>query len=222
MKDYNGDIDAMLADYKRMAKSADQKLRRLEKLAEQPNFKNATRWAYAEAMQDLKRWQTDNQRKLRFDTPAPMKKDGSVNVTALKQKMRDIESFMEKPTSTKRGIEKSYIDRANTINKIYGTTYVWTDMTTLYNSKAWEKLATSFGSDTAMKAIGSISKKKDEILTLINNAKRKHVSIPTLIKKINKQDNPQIDTKLVNKNIDAQIWSIISKDKKVFESLFDE
>lgn len=220
LSQYNTETELLKA-YNRMAKSADQKLRRLEKLAEQPYYKNATRWAYAEAMQDLKKW-SPNKIRPRFQTAPPRNKDGSINKTLIKEKMRDIETFMEKPTSTKAGIKKSYENRASTINQKYNTNFSWTEMSTFYNSKIWEKAASSFGSDTAMKIFATIGNKKDDVMTLINTANKRHMTVGKLAKQI--QSNPDaysIDISIISKNLDPAVYDFISKNKSLIKKMYN-
>ena len=70
--------ETMVQYYKRLAKTADQRMVRLEKASQEPYFKVATEWAYAKATRDILKWipPGDNKStKLRFNTKPPEGED---------------------------------------------------------------------------------------------------------------------------------------------------
>lgn len=166
--------------YRRIAKVADQRLVRLERLAEQEGFGNADQWAYKKAMRDISTWSGDQAS--RFNTKPP------ANLKQLQAKINDIKSFLGSPSSTKQGIRSVYQQRANTINNKYGTSFSTGDLESLFSSSFWKKVdAKKIDSDTVMKAIGYISNtiKKDpahrsdeEILKGLQATARKRKTVP--------------------------------------------
>lgn len=228
MKDYSrlqgqAKIDAMLSDYKRMAKSADQKLRRLEKLSQQQGYQQVLRYAYAEAMNALQSFGGAK----RFDTKPPMTEKGNIDLRQLKRKMNAIEQFMEKPTSNKRGIEATYNKRSQTIKERYGVELTPDETKSFYESALWTKLNSRFGSKTAMKIIAKVQENIDDLKALMDKSKSSHQSIPNLVEKIKK--NPKYYSKdlqeiatdtLYNKNLDPEIYEFMSKNRKDFSTLF--
>lgn len=147
--------------YKRLAKTADQRLVRLEKLSKQEGFKTADKWAYQSAMIDLERWNLGREAKnMRFNRNKP------TTETQLKMKIADMRNFIDASTSTKRGILTSYKNRVETFNKgnpnnfkgNYGTAFTWESLATYYNRGIADKLSKMYGSKTALKAVGKIQK----------------------------------------------------------------
>ena len=163
--------------YRRLAKTADQRLVRLEKASQEDYFHVATQWAYAKAMRDIRKWQpksewvkVDGVKVLRFNTKPPEGED-------LIAKINDIKSFLASPTSTKAGIINVYKKRADTVNRKYGTTFTWRQLAKYYESgqaKVWDD---KFGSKTALRTIGKIQKDKKNIIKAIKEADRKDVRI---------------------------------------------
>lgn len=158
--------------YRRLAKTADQRLVRLEKAAEQEYYKPATQWAYAKAQKDIRKWQKKGEepKVLRFNTKPP---EGE-NLLA---KINDIKSFLSSPTSTKKGITDVYKKRADTVNKKYGTSFTWQQLAKYYESgqaAAWDA---KFGSKTALRTIGQIQKSKKQLLKDIRSADAKDIRV---------------------------------------------
>lgn len=160
--------------YKKIAARADQRLRNLEKLSTQKNFKNATGWAYQSALQDIKHFGGNR----RFGKKAPRTKQGIIS------KIKSVERFLNAPTSTKTGIVGTYQKRADTINKLYGTNFTWEDLGTFFESGEAEKMAKAYGSDSFMKAIGTVQSSDEEIVNKIKEGKK--VNIKTSNRKVNK------------------------------------
>lgn len=166
--------------YRRIAKVADQRLVRLERLAEQEGYKNADQWAYRKAMRDISTWSGENAQ--RFNTKPP------TNIRQLQAKINDIKSFLGSPSSTKSGIKSVYQTRANSINENYGTKFSTADLEDLFSSSLWKKVdAKKYDSDTVMKAIGYIShtieadpahRETDEILQGLQATARKRKEVP--------------------------------------------
>ena len=169
--DYKPGEDA-LQYYRRLAKVADQRLVRLEKLAETPNFENVTAYAYARAQRDISRY-TDGHR---FNTKPPLNKDGTVNTRLLNEKIADIKTFISSVSSTKAGIISTYQKRAKTLNDKYGTSYSWEDLADYFQSGDFEKHKKDYGSETIFKALGKIKRAENKVLQDIDNNNKRQIT----------------------------------------------
>lgn len=176
--------------YKRLAKQADQRLVRLEKLTSQEGYTNVNKYAYARAMRDIKQWSGEGA--TRFNMKPPK------NTNQLRAKIADIRTFLEAPTSTKAGIESVYKNRADTINEKYGTSFDWTDLANYFDEAKNTKSDSKYGSDTMLKAVAEIQKQSDTITKQIKQHKKKHITV----------DNPRlqdaIDDILADRGIDIK------------------
>ena len=155
--------------YKRLAKVADQRLVRIEKLSGDDHFKNVKKWAYAVAMNDIKRWSGD--KAVRFNTKPP------ASDRELLSKIKDITAFIEKPTSSKRGIVDIYKKRADSINKKQGTKFTWQQIATYFESGLADKSDKALGSATTALAIineriNNLKQIEDDINTANNKTVR--------------------------------------------------
>ena len=137
--------------YRRLSKTADQRLVRLERYSEEAHFHGITKWAYSRAMKDIHHW--NGETASRFNTAPPDTVEGLVS------KINDIKHFLESVTSTKAGVKSVYIKRTNTINKRYGTSFTWEQLANYYERGTNEKWDAIFGSKTALKTIGRIQKR---------------------------------------------------------------
>lgn len=151
-------------EYNRLAKKADARLRSLESYQWDKNFKTSTKWAYAKAMRDIKSWGG----KKRFQTSSKGLSD-----TELQMKIKDIETFLDSPTSTKSGIIKVYKKRVDTLNKKLKTDYTWQEFADFIQSDVYKKIAGLFGSDTILSVVSKTKKLNKEIIKEINEDKKK-------------------------------------------------
>ena len=162
--EYNTTVDPIKpgqseVDYfKQLAKRADQRMVRLERLAEQENYRGVLSYAYQTAVYDIKTLSGDPNA-TRFNIALKKNKDGTVNQQLLHAKINAVTRFLEAPTSMKKTITESYQKRADTINRKFGTNFTWQQMGRFFESAAYEKMrGKSFASDTILKAFGSIKK----------------------------------------------------------------
>lgn len=158
----------LVAEYRRLAKRADQRLVRLEKLSGQKDFKQVKQWAYKNAINDALMWGADVD-KPRFNIKPP------TNTTSLKAKIQDIKNFLEKPTSTKAGIVNVYEKKADTLNKKYGTDLNWSDVGTFFESALYKKLSKRYSSGTVVRAIATIKNNESEVLKDFAKHKASHI-----------------------------------------------
>lgn len=168
-QNYNYDIkpgETDLQYYRRLAKTADQRLVRLEALKHDEHFKGAEKWAYARAMRDIEAYGGGK----RFNTKPPESR------SLFNEKIADMLRFLKSPTSTKKGITEVYQKRADTLNEKYDMVIKWQDLANLSESGALDKMLGDFGSDTAFKSIGKITKNREQIQEMIDAEKDRDLS----------------------------------------------
>ena len=150
--------------FRSLAKVADQRMVRLERLAMQDNYKGVLSYSYQSAQYDIKAL-SGNPNATRFNIALKKNKDGTVNQAMLHAKINAVKRFLEAPTSMKKTITQSYQKRADTINKKFGTNFTWQQMGRFFESRAYNEMrGKHFASDMILKAIGRIqktAKKKD-------------------------------------------------------------
>lgn len=139
--------------YYRLAKMADERMRKLQKLSKEPGFEGATKFAYAKSKYYLemfgkRHWESKPSEDRRI----------------FKEQIMAMRYFMTSPTSTKGGIIEVYQKRADKLNEDYGTQFTWRDMAAFFDKGLADKLARDgYGSKTALYAIGRIHKTLDDI-----------------------------------------------------------
>ena len=157
-----------LAYYKRIAKAVDQRLVRIEDLsglrgkAPVSGYDYAYKFAYRKAMEALPGDQ------MRFNANIP--KPGSFE---WRERVNAMHTFLQSPSSTKSGIKKTFIEKAKTINKNYGTNFTGEDLANFFSRGDWEKLYNKqgYGSDTIFLAIGKIQQIDDKLKQGIQDMK---------------------------------------------------
>lgn len=147
--------------YRTLAKSADQRLVRLKAYEHDPNFKTATKWAYARAMHDIERW--SGAEATRFNTAPPASDEKLIS------KIQDIKHFLEAPSSTKKGIIDIYKKKADSLNETMGKDnpdwkpLKWQDMAGYFESSLWKKTDSTYGSDVILQIINTVKSNKKKI-----------------------------------------------------------
>lgn len=146
------------AYYIRLAKQADQRLVRLEKLSEQKEYEAVTSYAYRTAMNNLKNY---GQKRFNAKVPDTTTEKGAY---LFREKLAAVKEFLRSPSSGKSGIKNIYEDRVDVINSRYETVFDWQDMADFFNSGYAAKLFNELkASKTVMKAIGVIQKNLNQI-----------------------------------------------------------
>lgn len=169
MSKYRPSYDELLATYRKLAKKADRRMRELEKISQTEEFKNATRFAYKQAARDAMEWGA-NPDKPRFDIAAPKKK------AQLQAKIHDIESFLAKDTSTKRGIVSIYQKSAASLNEHYeGLNVTWSDLKPLFESQLYKNLDKKYGSKVAVRAIAKMTNNRMTVFKAIKRSKESNI-----------------------------------------------
>lgn len=164
------DYIALRSEYVKLAKRADQRLVRLEQLETKPGFENVTKYAYAWAQKNLQRW-SGKPEGSRFNAAIPS------DIKSLEAKLHIVKQFLDMQTSTKGGILKTYKKRADALNKKYGTNFTWQDLSKYFNSSIAERAAAKFGSKTALRVIGQMQKKSDEVINAIKSKSENTVMV---------------------------------------------
>ena len=166
--------------YTRLAKQADQRLVRLEKLTTESGYENVTKWAYAQAQHDIKALFGDD--RTRFNVKPRRLKSGQFSEKQMQAAISSMKQFLLSPTSTKSGINKVYGERAKTINERYGTDFNWKELAQFFENDMDSLLDLQYGSKTKMKAIGSIQrhqwKSVDDITDSVEYAKSHNMKVP--------------------------------------------
>ena len=150
------------AEYRQLAKRADQQLVRLEALSHDKHFEGVLEYAYKGAIRDIKSWGGDR----RFNTAPPVK------LTELRAKIADIKKFSGKTSSQKRKIVKFYQSRANTFNKgrikdgqtlggfgkEFGVEFTWEDIANYYEDKKGQREAVKLASKTEVRVLAVLKR----------------------------------------------------------------
>ena len=165
------DREGLEAVYRTLAKTADQRMVRLEALGKTDGaFASATKWAYARAARDIKRWSGTTE-KPRWNTKTPR------TIGGLESKIEDIKTFLSSLTSTKKGIQE-YMRRTTKINEKYGTDFSWDNVGKFFDSELNEKLEKKYGSKTILRAVAQIKRNKDKILAGMEKTQRTRLVAP--------------------------------------------
>lgn len=147
--------------YKRLAKVADQRLVRLERLASEEGFEGVLGYSYKSALRDI-RTLTGNRDATRFNVKPKQTKGGEPNKALLHARINAAKRFIEAPTSMKSTIKKVYDERAESLNEKYGTDFDWEDL-----SRFWEAYSSikatlkDIDSDLILKAIAKMQREAD-------------------------------------------------------------
>lgn len=169
------DYEELKKIYRTLAKSADQRLVRLEAYQHEKGFEVSTKWAYERAMHDIHTWSGTEAK--RFNTEPPTDKVDLIS------KIQDIKHFLESPTSTKKGIITVFKKKADSLNETMKKDnpdwedLTWKDMAQYFDSKLYDKIDEQYGSKTKFNIIASLKKNKKEILEDIKEKKDQHVKV---------------------------------------------
>ena len=165
-----------LKTYNKLAKKADRRMRELERFSRYPEFKSILNYAYRMAKRDIQAWTppgAKSDQKPRWQRNTPM------DTRSLQAKIKDIEKFLRKPTSTMTGTKKIYMKRTETINKKYGTDFTWQSLADYFETGMAEK-GENYGSKTMLKAIGVIQKNKEEVLKSLKEKTEITITVPSM------------------------------------------
>lgn len=165
--------DAYLRQYNKLAKKADRRMRELERFSRHEEFKSILNYAYRQAAYDIEKWTPPGTK----DKAPRWQRNAPADTNSLKAKIKDIERFLNKPTSTMSGTKKIYMKRTETINKKYGTDFTWQNLANYFESGIPDKLGDKYGSKTVLVAIGQIQKNKSEVLKALKENVDTHIQV---------------------------------------------
>ena len=157
----------LLKEYRKLAKRADQRLVRLEKLAEtKPSVKG---FAYRNAMRDIKVY--GGEKATRFNIAPPK------SYKALERKINDIRQFLNAKTSTKKGIKEVETKRVKTVNEKLGTDFTLEDFTNAMDSGVYDQMKKDYGYLTAIEVMNTVQRNRDVIEQAMQDAKAKNINV---------------------------------------------
>lgn len=157
--------------YKKIAKAADNRLRRLEELSRNPKYKEVTEWSYKVAQKDIRDMFGSDARRFNKKLPA--------NLKTVYKDINRVLNFLNAPTSTKKQIDEIFVKRANTIKDKYGVDMSWSKTATVFDTVLWKKTGARKASATALKAIGVIQKNKAQIKRALKENKPIAIILPS-------------------------------------------
>lgn len=174
----SGEYDALVKEYRKLAKRADQRLVRLEGYSKQKGMGNALKWAYKNAQRNIRHWSGEKAK--RFNTKPPSRID------QLRAKIRDIEKFLASKASTKTGIKSVYKQRLKTYKDKYGLSFKEKDLDEFFNSEEFlraEAEKDGYTSSTYMRAIGEIQANEKSIKDAIKKGNEINLNIDDAVVK---------------------------------------
>lgn len=160
------------AVYRRLAKTADQRLVRLERYVKEEGYGSALQWAYRRAERDIQAW--GGEKATRWNIKAPD------SIAGLKAKIEDIKTFLEAKSSTKRGLASINEKRVNSINEKYGTNFSPAELKNFMASNLWKEMSdeSNYGSKNAFRIIGTVQKNKKKIIDGVKKANEVDLQVP--------------------------------------------
>ena len=175
--------ESELKEFRTLAKRADQRLREIERYADRSGFENMTNWAYKKAMRDIQYWSGEGKTTFNRDAPTSLKQ--------LRAKTRDIQEFLNAPTSTMTGTKEMYQNRADILNKRYGTSFSWEDLGDVFDRKEENEFYQKFGGKTYLKAVDYLKNNEEKIMKGLMS--RENITIRTGNRKVNTAVNQLLD-----------------------------
>ena len=180
--------ESYLKEYNKLAKKADRRMRELERFSRDPKFESLLNYAYRSAVKDIASWtppgkkrdalyQLDKNTLINASSKPRWQRNTPTDTNSLKAKIKDIEKFLKKPTSTMTGTVKIYKKRTETINKRYGTKFTWEQLADYFETGLADKASDKYGSKTVLMAIGVIQKNKTEVLDKIKEKSEAHIQV---------------------------------------------
>lgn len=159
--------------YKRLAHTANLRMDKLRELSKESGFQGVTKMSMAKLQHSarVRGFLTESGRL----SEAIPKINGNINQSELKIRIKELQYFLTRPTSTKTGIIEINQKKADTINERYGTDFTWQDIETYFESGFAEKADSKYGSKTALRALGVIQKNKDTVRKQMQQHRKKVV-----------------------------------------------
>lgn len=210
-----------LQHYRRLAKVADQRLVRLEKLSGEKGFKNVLKWSYRYAQREINYYQGVNRkiptthRQLlymekagktpgRFNTKPPMTVDGKIDYNKLEGKIARMQEFLDRPTSAKGAIVEVYEKRAKTLNQRYNMDMKWSELADFFESDAYKRYSNKsdgiYDSATILTFKRSLERVDDDVKDAIEDtlSDMENASEEEIVKAI--KENSDIHFQVIDEN----------------------
>lgn len=186
---------ALREEYVKEMRKANQRLRELEKLAQNPDYKNVLNYAYRVAERDVKTLNMMGESgKVRYKIPT--------NTNRLESALRRVKQFnYGMVTTTKRSIDKYYVKNTENFNKNFGTNFTWQELRHFTKASNWDKLKAEYGSSFLQTVIQS-------------HQKEKGVNIADEVSKVNENVKTISEDKVV-----SEVSQILAKDGLRFDLL---
>lgn len=168
-------------EYVKLAKRADQQMVRLEALSHEAHFRDVLSWAYGRAAHNIESWEgkkTGPADRPRFNRNIPD------NMKELKQRLTDVEQFLNSSTNTKRKIIDLYKRRVETINKNMETDLTWKEFADLTESGVFDEMKEDYGSSTTFDVIAELQQKRDKFKDLVKRERERRIDISEELDKI--------------------------------------
>lgn len=179
--------------YKRLAKIADQRLVRLEKLAaSNQDYKNVLNYAYRDAVEALKDlgMSPNKAGQMRFNR-------ATKNKNTLRGRINAATRFIEAVSSQKSAIDKMYKQKVDSINNTLGLSgnerLTWEDLSKIFDSKIWDELKVD--SASIMKTVAKVNKWKTDLSDKSKKEMRKEIK--NRLEHLKESDD--IEDEIVNK-----------------------
>lgn len=172
----------LLDEYIRLAKKANRRLKSLERLSADENFKSVLNWAYRRAMHDIRTWGGS---KRFIVSDSKLRKLSTQTLSAMRN---DVYFFLNSKTSTKRGIINNYKEKTATFNKKYGLDWSWQDMANYFENDGLRDILeqSNFSSKTALTLVGVFRKNPKEVEKIIKDFNNKHKVSKEIEKEVEK------------------------------------
>lgn len=166
----------VLADYGKLTRLANDRLREIEKRATTDGLTSLTEYAYKRAVHDL-------QGATRF---ASKEKIENLNYNAIVKRMNDMRRFLRSKSSTTRGVKSLYSQNTKRFNAKYGTNFTQTQLAKFFNKDIglYEKIKAKnmdWGSETVMKAIATMMNDKKKVLQKMREEDEKHLDVENAV-----------------------------------------
>ena len=162
-------LEEVQAGWRRLAKRADQRLVRLEKMAQQSEYRDILQYAYRKAMYDIKSFGGEKAQRFNIQKPKTLRE--------AKMRIRSLERFLEAKTSTRAYIKSTLGKVTDTINTKFNTNFSAGDFDIFARSGMLDRMKADYGSKTTFRTIGYIQRNRKAIDKAIDEARRKHLAI---------------------------------------------
>lgn len=156
--------------YRQIAKAADARLLKLERLSKKKGYGNVLQFAYRVAQYDITAMFGEDVKRFNRKQPDDLR--------TIYKNIRNVLHFLSLPSSTRSGIDATYSKRAETINKKYGTNVDWVTIANLFQSTLYKKLSSKYASKTALRAIGLLQQKEPDIVKALKKNESISIVIP--------------------------------------------